>query len=170
MTSEVFAHHVTPLKNDFALWVEHSLEHPTLAARLKNADKETHLAHIGEALTHDKKTELKTTTPVKAKTTLTPKIIISGKRTMLTIQEPRRAIVGGHKTELHLHHEPHRVVSTAKTPLALVHHYERVFSDNKTLLTLAHHANTANHGLLIVSYLSLGLVFGAGLVILFLAL
>lgn len=170
MTPDVFAHHVTPVKNDFASWIEHSIEHPTLAARLKNADKTAHLAHIGEALSHDKEQTVKKTTPAKAKTPCEPKIIVSGKRTMLMVQEPRHPIVSKHRTELHLHHEPHRVVTSAKTPLALARQYERVFSENKTLLTLAHNARITHHGLLIVSYLSLGLVFGAGLVILFLAL
>lgn len=172
MTPEVFAHHANNSKNDFASWVEHSVEHPTLALRLKNADKAGHLAHIADALaptTHEIRVEKSVNMPAKARS-ITPKIIISGKRTMLTIQEQRRPIVSKHKTELHLHHEPHRVISHATTPLTLVHHYERIVSENKTLLSLAHTAQGAHHGLLIVSYLSLGLVFGAGLVILFLAL
>ncbi len=174
MTPEVFAHHVSSSKNDFALWVEHSIEHPTLAAQLKNADKAAHLAQIGDALSsakHEIKMDERAKIPTaKAQKKAEPKIILGGKRTMLTIHEERRPIVGGRKTELHLHHEPHRVVSHATTPLALVHHYERVFSENKTLMSLAHTAQGAHHGLLIVSYLSLGLVFGAGLVILLLAL
>lgn len=164
MDHPTYNHHVTINNNDFANWAEHCLDDKQLANSLRNARNKHHSHRIVNEHINKKTAPIRTTpykTMVKKQQ---PKPTKKTPRNNKPKRQTPRIITTPYKTMLRLNHE--RNQQKPRKPKQ----HKPIISKHKTTLALHHPRETPkqNDHLMTAAYVTLGIVFGTAMTILFL--
>jgi hypothetical protein len=187
MSGDVFAHHVTREKNDFASWIDACVKDTKLGTLVRMTKEQQRMAAIVERhIQEQTRPPIKIVKPIKIEQTMPePSIVRTKNVTLLTLahgqpeakKEPlkvqKEIIHPPHKTILKLTHE-NTALKTSPEPIMHAHQPHL-----KTHLSLAHdnakeiyihEVNKHHHGAaLLIGHLVLGIVVGVAIAALVLA-